>query len=217
MEVPDTADSAQSETLGAADSLIGLSEFDEHKRQYLAYRYTGFNKHEAARLSAIHPGSVDRWRRGDKQFAQAEIAATGKDAAVKRKELIHMLFVRNFHLVLMKDFEVFQRALGLEQMEIDDGDGGKVTVAKPLDAADLKYLLAARTHYNPQQMAAVEDLMQTGGKKFSFDQFLVSMAQSGGTMKVMLEASGPTPAPQLPSGNTVDGEMEDITGDEGEE
>jgi hypothetical protein len=140
----------KSDTLEAAKSVIPLLAGDlsaERKAHYLGFRYTGFSVREAIELTGIHTKTLYRWRK-DTQFYDLECEAAGPARAEIRKEVMHLLFVRNMHLKLMKDFEVLKRANKLDKF--DDGS------PMPLDPGDRDYLNKIAGYYSPQQLETIE-------------------------------------------------------------
>lgn len=160
--------SPPSETVEAALSLLPYLDGDywaEKKLNYLAYRYTGFSVREAVQLADIHEKTVQRWR-ADERFRELEQRATGPERAVLRREILHLLFVKNYHLVLRKDFDVLQKSLGL----IVGTDGKPVMMSN----VDIRYLERARAHYSPQQLEVIEKLLDPSdeSKPFDFSEFV---------------------------------------------
>lgn len=162
----------RSETLEAALSIIPYLTGDSaesKKGEYLAYRFTGFSIREAAQLTSIHEKSVRRWRVEDDRFKQLELEASGPGRAELRREVLHLLFVRNYHLVLRKDYEVLRRVLGYDL-------GAIGAEPQPLTRAEIDYLNRARAHYTPQQFEAIEQLINgQQGREFDFSDFILKV------------------------------------------
>lgn len=180
----------KSDTLEAAKSimpLLGVGDVtSENKALYLSYRMTGFSVREACKLADIHEYTVRRWRGtsqqegskhlADPQFAELEAACSGPDRAKLRKEILHLLFTRNYRLVLERDFEVLMKALGKVEVRTEAGDYVKV----PPSVEDHQYLLRARGHYTPQQAEVIErmiDPSEDGTAKFDITDFVFRMSR----------------------------------------
>lgn len=156
-----------SDTLEAAKSIIPLLAGDitaEKKAEYLSFRYTGFSFREAVEMTGVHPKTVYRWRH-DKQFYALELQAAGEARHEIRKEVMHLLFVRNMHLKMRKDYAVLRRANKIDK----DPDGQPL----PLDPSDKEYLNKVAAYYTPQQLETVERLLSKElGNQFDFGSFV---------------------------------------------
>ena len=170
-----------SQTVEAVKSItpfLGGDATAESKASYLSYRYTGFSIREACELANIHQTTVMRWRDKDRNdgkyfdplFVELEEACSGENRDRIRKEVVQLLFTRNFHLMLRKDYEVLRVALGLER----DPDTGEVL---ELSKAEQTYLNRARGQYTPSQVEVIEKLIagNEGGLGFDYTEFLTRM------------------------------------------
>ncbi len=177
-----------SDTLEAAKSimpLLGVGDVtSENKALYLSYRMTGFSVREACKLADIHEYTVRRWRGtsqqegskhlADPQFAELEAACSGPDRAKLRKEITHLLFTRNYRLVLERDYEVLMKALGKVEVRTEGGEYVKV----PPSVEDHQYLMRARGHYTPQQADIIDrmiDPSESESSKLNITEFIIQM------------------------------------------
>ena len=177
-----TQEVQKSDTVEVTKSLMPFlsgGATEEKKAEYLSYRFTGFSVREACALAKIDQSTVQRWRSPtiqqgkwyDETFAELERECTGVNRGKIRKEVIALLFTRNFHLVLRRDGEILMRVLGMEK-EIND-QGIEVTV--PPSAGDIKYLEKARSHYGPQQLEVLERMLdpEMAGGEFDFTRWTI--------------------------------------------
>ena len=169
-----------SETFEAAKSLLPYLAGDvqgERKLGFLAYRYTGFSFREALRLASPRNGrqlwdkTVRQWRREDATFRELELKASGPESTKMRRIIIELLFTRNLHLVLRKDYDVLMKANGMYM-------GADGHIMKP-DRDESAYLNRARAFYSFDQLNAIARLMEPGegDKPFNFSQFILQINQ----------------------------------------
>jgi len=150
-----------------AQSLIPYNH-DDARAKYLGYRSSGFTTREALKLIGYGASALSMWRR------DSEFLAIENDLPRYRKQLaneyVHLEFIRNYRLVLLKDYRVYQRSLTTEK----DIEGHIL----PMSDQDHDYLLKARTHYTPQQLQIIESLMSgtEPGKEFNFTDFILAAA-----------------------------------------
>ena len=193
---------SRSPTLEAAKSILNYMGGDatsEKKADYLAYRMSGFSFRESCELADIHMATVQRWRgtRGEAQkwkdkyakhadpaFLEAETAVSGPERAQLRKEIQSILFNRNYHLVMRKDYEILMKSLGFD--EVIDTEGRKISL--PLDDYEKQYLLKARGYYTPQQSETIERMLnKEEDVVFDFSDFVLKMTRR--TEEVEIRAS----------------------------
>jgi hypothetical protein len=172
------------DTIQTVLSVLPLLDGDatsEKKMEYLSYRLTGFSVREAASLATIDQRTVVKWRKPsspwyDERFAELERAVSGPQRAHMRKEVLHLLFTRNYHLVLRKDYEVLLKSLGLTKD--DFGEPEKVT------PQDMSYLNRARGYYTPQQIEVIDRMVDPAGdSSLNFTDFLLRLTRTE-TMEV---------------------------------
>jgi hypothetical protein len=137
---------------------------DNKKGKYIGYRASGFEIREALKLVGIHEKTLHRWRAADPQFVahEASIAEYRKTLGV---EYAHVEFLRNYRLILQKDFEIIAKS---------------IRTPHDLDKDENAYLLKARGHYTPQQLEILQALI--GAKQhtpqFNFTQFILSTSRN---------------------------------------
>jgi len=181
-----------SHTVEAVKSImpfLNQGETGETKANYLSYRFTGFSVRESCVLANIGQKTVTRWRDPnrkwyDPEFAEMELACTGENRHQIRKEVLTLLFTRNYHLILRKDGEVLKRALGLDTIEMPDGKH----VAKMMTKEDTAYLNKARGHYTPQQMEVIDRMIDPRAEhEFDINDFLFRMTRRTRDTEEVLE------------------------------
>lgn len=174
----------ESETFNATRALfeyLSAGAVGESKADYLALRFTGFRVREAVQICDIHEWTVRRWRDADSVFAELDRTASQPMHHDLRKEILSLLFVRNYHLVLRKDFEVLMKALGHEKDE-----EGNVIWPNP---REFDYLTKARAHYTPQQLLAIDNLLLgQSGEPIDFAKFILSMTKRVEEVKIELKS-----------------------------
>ena len=146
-------------------SIMELS-MDSKKAQYIGYRASGFSMREACALINVHQKTISRWREGDIEFVKAEanISELRKKLGI---EYARVEFLRNYRLVLEKDFRIIAKSL-----------------RQPNDVSKTEndYLLKARGHYTPQQLETMERLLSGGAKEeeaqFNFTDFVVKLSRT---------------------------------------
>ena len=185
----------KSNTLEAAKSIIPLLAGDrisEKKAEYLAYRYTGFSFSEAVEMTGIHWKTVYRWR-FDQTFLSLEEQASGPARGEIRKEVMHLLWVRNMHLKLRQDFSVLRRAAKLELAP----DGSPL----PLEPGDREYLSKLAALYTPQQLEIIERILdgeQQRGGPMSFSDFILEISRERERTTVRVQGKQVTEAESVP-------------------
>jgi hypothetical protein len=138
--------------------------YDDNKGMYLGYRACGFSFREACRAIGVGKSTVSNWRAEDPEFVKLEL-----DLPNIRKQLakdyVELEFLRNFRLVLEKDFRIIQKSLG-NIMETNP-ETGRAEVAE-MGKYDQEYLLKMRGQYTVDQMKALEAVVgQQGGLSFT--------------------------------------------------
>lgn len=178
-----TTDIAQaSDTIEAVKSImpfLNQGATGESKANYLSYRFTGFSVRESCVLASIDQKTVTRWRDPkrkwyDREFTEMEMACTGDNRHQIRKEVLSLLFTRNYHLILRKDGEVLMRSLGLDTVEMPDG----MEVVKMMTKEDTAYLNKARGHYTPQQMEVIDRMLDPNAEhEFDINDFIFRLSR----------------------------------------
>jgi hypothetical protein len=184
-----------SETIEAVKSIMPFLDqgaTGETKAAYLSYRFTGFSVRESCVLTDIHQKTVQRWRDPDRQwydadFVEMENMCTGSNRHEVRKEVLSLLFTRNYHLALRKDGEVLMRSLGLDRTTMPDG----TVVTLSMDKDDIAYLNKARGHYTPQQMEVIDRMLDPNTiDDFNFTEFAIRMAKRTKVGEEIMEITG---------------------------
>ena len=93
------------------------------------------------------------------------------------------LLLRNYRLVLEKDFRVLQSSLSKKITKDKDGNEHPT----PMAGQDFQYLLRMRAHYTPQQLQAIESLFgrgDTGETQTNWTDFVLTMSRTKEEVKV---------------------------------
>lgn len=148
---------------------------DDARSRYLGLRSSGFTLREALGLIGKAKSTLSLWRQ-DPAFLDLEnrLPELRKELAL---EYASLEFLRNYRLVLEKDYRILQESLVKRTKE--DKDGNKVLV--PMEAQDHKYLLQMRSHYTPQQLQAIEQLFgrgSGGSGEMNFTDFVLSLSRT---------------------------------------
>jgi len=139
---------------------------ENNKARYIGYRSSGFTVREAVQLTGIHEKTLHRWRDPngeyyDPAFVEAE-ARLPELRACLGNEYVHLEFLRNYRLILEKDFKI-----------ISD------SIKRPTDLSqqEHQYLLKARSHYTPEHLQTLQDMLsgEKTGKSFDFTEFIMTM------------------------------------------
>ena len=120
---------------------IPLLAGSDKKALYLSYRATGFGVHEAAELAEVQIGTVNKWRKSDKDFKEFETTRLQELQHSVSLDVIRLEFMRNFRMVLKKDFQTIQKAL----FNMDE-----------MSPAEWSYFRDIRKHYTPNDLLAIE-------------------------------------------------------------
>lgn len=145
---------------------------NSNKSNYLGYRASGFKQREALRLTGIHEKTLHRWRDADPEFVRLENALPSlrKDLGVN---FAHLEFLRNYRLILQKDFEVIQKSL----KKPDPKDPSTF-----MSKSDTDYLLRMRGQYTPQQLEVMGALVGAASssdtKALDFTKLIMSISQT---------------------------------------
>jgi len=154
--------------LSIAMSLLPYS-WDSNKARYLAYRACGFTNKEAGKLIGISQPSISQWRETDPKFVELEDTLPELQSKLQ-EQFLNMEFVRNFTLVLRKDYEVVNKSLDDERV---------------MTKFDQDYLMKMRGQYTPQQLQVIRAIISDEGKKnFDFSKFIVEMARNADVVRL---------------------------------
>ena len=148
---------------------------DDDRSRYLGLRASGFTIREALGLIGKAKSTLSHWR-SDSEFAALEerLPELRKDLAM---EYASLEFLRNYRLVLEKDYRVLKASL--ERRTRTDNNGIKHPI--PMDSQDFQYLTKMRAHYTPQQLQAIEALFGRtgeGGETNSWTDFVLSLSRT---------------------------------------
>ncbi|GAH13070.1 unnamed protein product, partial [marine sediment metagenome] len=109
---------------------------DNNKARYIGYRASGFTVREAVKLVGIHQKTLSRWRDPDSPWYDAGFVDAENKLSELRKtlgvEYAHLEFLRNYRLVLEKDFRIIAKS---------------IDQPLSLTGQEQQYLLKARGHY----------------------------------------------------------------------
>ena len=179
-QLPDTLES-QEESIPRA--LVPWSRDDDRSR-YLGLRSSGFTIREALGLIGKAKSTLSAWRH-DQKFLELEDSLPELRKTLGM-EYAAMEFMRNYRLVLEKDYRIVKASLVPKKTK-KDGDGNVTEL--PMDAQDFKYLLQMRSHYTPQQLQAIEQLFgsaSSGGKEVNWTDYVLTMSRKTETEEVKL-------------------------------
>lgn len=146
-----------------AQSVIPYNR-DDSRARYLGLRACGFAIREALKLVGRAHSSLSMWRT-DPVFADLENRIPEFKEELAR-EYASLDFLRNFRLVMEKDYQVLSKATR------KDKDGNAIE----LSSQEQAYLLKLRSNYTPQQLQVLESLVQAereGLQAFNFTQFVI--------------------------------------------
>lgn len=165
-------DDAQLQTIQDTESLVmSLLPFsqDNKKARFIGYRASGFSIREACHLVGIHEKTLRRWRDPDGEFYDSHFVEAESKLVELRKtlglEYAHLEFLRNYRLVLEKDFRVLSKS---------------IDQPTTLTQQENQYLLKARSHYSPQYLQILQDMIggQKSGERFDFTSFVLSLERN---------------------------------------
>jgi hypothetical protein len=150
---------------------------DNKKVRYLGYRASGFSVREALQLcDGMHEKTLSRWRANDPVFAEQE-----RNLPELRKtlsaEFVHLEFMRNYRLILQNDYNIVQKSLDTPH---------------EMTNADLQYLLKMRSHYTPQALQILQELIGASSKSesFNFTNFIMSLSREQNGQKQEITIKG---------------------------
>lgn len=141
---------------------------DDDRARYLGLRCSGFTIREALTLIGKSKSALSGWRH-DPKFVDLE------DRIPELRKSLGMEYVafetlRNFRLVLEKDYRVLKESLQPHKKTVKDAQGNTEEVDVGMNEQDFKYLLAIRSNYTPAQLKAIEELFNPSkGDKDTFE------------------------------------------------
>ena len=157
---------------------------DDDRSRYLGLRSSGFTIREALGLIGKAKSTLSAWRK-DSVFLNLEnkLPELRKELAL---EYAGLEFLRNYRLVLEKDYRIIQDSL--QKHYTTNKDGEKIEVG--MNAQDHKYLLQMRSHYTPQQLQAIEQLFgsgKTGEKEVNFTDWVIQLSRKTETVEAKVQ------------------------------
>jgi hypothetical protein len=167
---------------------------DDARSRYLGLRSSGFTIREALKLIGYVHSALSRWRL-DPAFVQIEnrIPEYRKELSM---EYANLEFLRNYRLVLEKDFRILKKSL--EQPKQAPVAEGEIPYTLPvMSKEEQDYLLKMRGHYTPQQLQIVQALVtaptKDGNETIDFTKFVIEASRI--SERVRIESKGRMPAP----------------------
>ncbi len=136
--------------------------YDDDRSRYLGLRASGFSIREALGLIGKAKSTLSAWRH-DPKFNDLEENKLKELRSTLALEYAGLESLRNFRLVMEKDFRVLKKSLEKNTRTIVDKDGDETIVNVPMESQDFQYLMKMRAYYSPQQLAAIEQLFGTPG------------------------------------------------------
>lgn len=133
--------------------------YDDKKAKFLAMRASGFAVREALNLCDSAKSTLSGWRKIPK-FVEIEDNLPDLRQQI-RMEYTSSMFFRNYVMVQNKDFQILERSLQTDEVEISESNGKvkKRRIAASLTRQENDYLLKLRSHYTPQQLEALNVLL----------------------------------------------------------
>lgn len=142
---------------------------DDARARYLGLRSSGMSIREALRWIGKAQSTLSAWRH-DPEFKDLEdrIPEFRRQLSL---EYTNLEFVRNYRLILEKDYRVIKESLDKDAV---------------LSAQDHQYLLKLRTHYTPQQLQIIEALVigEAAIDGFNFTDIVIEMARTQERIKI---------------------------------
>lgn len=129
---------------------------DDDRARYLGLRASGFTIMEALGLIGKSKSALSTWRHDD-QFADLEKRLPELRSSLAM-EYPALWSLRNYALVMEKDFRVLMKSLNPGTKKDEDGSVKEV----PMSSQDFSYLLKLRQHYTPQQLQTITNLFGVG-------------------------------------------------------
>jgi hypothetical protein len=150
-------------------TLTGISSLLPQMRLYLSYRATGFSKRESCALAKVGESTIRRWAAGNPEFNQLENEQIGNLVEQFGHKYLELEFLRNYRLALRKDFDIFLKS---------------VAMPDSLTSQENSYLLKARGHYTPEQLAIIRKMVEAGGLgELDFTQLVLQFSQQPQTVE----------------------------------
>ena len=164
-----------SETEAIASSIIPYEEVGK-KASYLTKRICYFSIREACQLAKVAERTVRRWREEDPSFNELDTTGLIELREQFSTKYLDIEFTRNFHLVLQKDFDILYK--DAQNVELTD--------------KEQNYLLKLRSHYTPQSLAMLKQLLGGGNleQPFDFTKLVVTIRREREQIEIRQEQEG---------------------------
>lgn len=172
-ELPDIIEAGDGDTERIVQSMIpylqGSDAVAEAKAIYLSFRASGFTVREAAGLAHRTTKQVANWREADEEFRQLDSEKLPILRASVGREVVSLEFLRNYRLILMRDYQVLKKC---------------IQHPDTMTSQENQYLLKARAHYTPQQLAILEQLFAPlgapteDGMPKTFTEFVMTLSRT---------------------------------------
>ena len=163
-----------------AQSVIPYSR-DDSRSRYLGLRASGFTIREALKLIEAAHSTLSLWRKDPEFVALEERLPEFRETL--GLEYVRLETIRNFRLVLEKDYRVLNKSLNPEYVEQDG-----IQYPVPMTKQEHEYLLKLRTFYTPQQLQVIQTLMTPqdngNGGSFDFTTFVLEATRTVGSVKI---------------------------------
>lgn len=150
-QLPAVIDPDQPVEEGQLEGLFPVKSEHEPRYKFLSYRYQGFTLKDSQRKAAVTIQQIQYWRRCDPQFRELESGLLGPRRNQIRKEIFGLAFLRNYALILEKDYTVLKK----------DAELGVEVLSKEEEL----YLRRIRQFYTPVQMENMQHLIDGLGTK----------------------------------------------------
>ena len=157
-----------------AQSIVPYNR-DDARARYLGLRASGFTIREALKMIDKAQSTLSAWRH-DETFVNLEtrLPELRRELAL---EYANLEFLRNYRLILQKDYNVIS---------------GSLKEGQVLSDQDHSYLLKLRSHYTPQQLQIIETILVagSGNKDFNFTDFIMSATRTQENITIATKERG---------------------------
>ena len=159
------------DTQAIAESIVPFYTDDTKKAKYLSYRTAFFSVAESCKLADVHLKTIRRWRESDPNFRKIDVEDMGELRKSMSSQFLDAEFTRNFRLIMQKDFTIIDKSMDARRV---------------LTEFEQAYLLKLRSHYTPQQLAMIKQLLGGGtvDKPFDFTKLTLTIKRERETMEI---------------------------------
>jgi len=146
--------------------------YDDDKSRYLGLRASSFTRREAIAYMGIANSTVSWWISTYPEFAKID-KNIHEYRKILSEEYLGIEFIRNFRLVMEKDFRVLKKSL-MSKADLEATEDS-------FTSQDAAYLNKVRSQYSPQTLDVIHNLLtgQKQGQGFDFTDIVKALAQSG--------------------------------------